>query len=91
MTDMPRPSTSQRVVAAATPWTLYVVGLSTFGVSLYLIVAEPSTDKWHVAKHGGLMAVSLLVLPGVWKAIATNAASALQLYRDWKSAGKAQP
>jgi hypothetical protein len=80
-----RQSRAVAVAATAAPWVLYVVGLSTFGASLYLIITEPSTDKGHLWKHGGLMAVSLLALPGVFRYMASQAKAGVEVYRAWKA------
>ncbi len=81
----------------ATPWTRYLVGLSTFGTSLYLIIGEHSrtgeltTDKWHLVGHGALLAVGLLVLPGVAEPLFAGVKQALELYQQWKSGTPTPP
>lgn len=89
---MTRQSVKQRALSVAenraAAWVLYPLGLGTFGVSLYLIVTEPATDKWHIGKHAGLMAVALLLLPGVFKYMISNASAGVELYAQWKAARK---
>lgn len=69
----------------AVPWTRYLVGLSAFGVSLYLMVTEKTAaDRVHLIGHGALLTVGVLVIPGVFEPLFANAQRAVTLYREWK-------
>lgn len=65
-------------------WTQYLVGLSTFGVSLYLITTEGVTDRLHAIVHGTLLGVSIMILPGVFEPFYRRAKAGIGLYKEWR-------
>ena len=68
-----RPSSMVQRVANAhesTPlWLKLAIGTSFIAVGFYLIVKTPATDKLQMAWEGGIVAIGLLILPGVGKGI----------------------
>jgi hypothetical protein len=63
---------SQALEHPAYPWVATIVGVALFIVAAVMMYREPAEDKGHMIFQGALMAVAVLLLPGVASRLAAS-------------------
>lgn len=84
------PRESKAVKAMKAPVVAWPLGLIVVGLGLWRIYQHPpgATEWKHMASDGALVALGVLILPGVAQYIALNAKALLAVWLTYRAAKK---